>query len=354
MEDNFENLFRDIKNTKLTDSERAFMRNNLEFFVAEYPAHAPISVRITDAISHWVSMSGARRQYVTSAGFAFVLMLTVGAGTSFAAAEALPGDTLYSVKLKVNESVEGALALGTEAKVKLQSKKMARRLEEAEALAAAGRLTSATRSIIESEINKSANDFDARVAVLAKMDGQAVVAEVQSDLEATLVGHAGVIASLSTDLPESRPVLSRILATVQVRAKMSQTARTDAEDALAVGEEDTVRVAALEKKSDANSAVNRVRSKTRVPRPSPTAAAALKAEASTSNAMSVEQAIMAGELEFEQGEYGAAFSTFQAVIRAAQSAEVQLDAEERLNTDVVASSSTVTAEFETTSEEDEQ
>ncbi len=336
-------LFKDIKNAKLTDSERAFMRNSLEFFVAEYPARAPFSIRVMDALSN--TFSGTRHtRYATSAAVMCSLVLVSGIGTSIAAADALPGDALYSVKVNFNESLEGVLATNSESKAKLHARKVTRRLEEAETLAAEGRLTPAARAEIETQIHKTANAFDAAIAEVAESADPTVVAEVQSDMEASLVGHANVLASLSTDLPESRPTLAKILATVQTRAEMSKASREGAEGEFAEGHEDIVRVAAFKKKDTASTAVNRVRAKVGVPStPAKRSVTARSLAAPAPTEITAEQAIQVGERKLEEGEYGDALNTFQAVIRATQAAEVQIEASERLNTSIVTITATGTA-----------
>ena len=50
------------------------------------------------------------------AKIATLLILLSGTGTAFAAENTIPGDTLYGVKVNINETVRGALALSTEAK----------------------------------------------------------------------------------------------------------------------------------------------------------------------------------------------------------------------------------------------
>src|SRR6185436_14919248 len=49
------------------------------------------------------------------------LLIVAGAGTSFGAEGALPGDLLYPVKVKVNEEVRGALTLSSESKAEWQT-----------------------------------------------------------------------------------------------------------------------------------------------------------------------------------------------------------------------------------------
>ena len=57
-----------------------------------------------------------------------VLVVLVGSGTAYAAAGALPGDTLYPIKINVNEKVAEALATTPQAKVEVHAKLAQKRL----------------------------------------------------------------------------------------------------------------------------------------------------------------------------------------------------------------------------------
>ena len=342
MSEHINNLFKDVRNTRLTDNERVVMRNDLEFFIAENPPRAPLFIRLGDYIGSFFG-AGARqgmRMHPFATACAFVLV--VGIGTSYAAEGALPGDSLYGIKVGFNESFEGALAMTHSAKADWQAEVMTRRLIEAETLAASGRLTPLARAELEDRINETANKFDATIAVLAQTDqGVTKVAEAQSNLEASLVGHADVLATLSTELPESRPTLSKILAVVQARANLSQTARASAEIAMAQSDGAGVRTAAIQRKDAANGALSDARSKKaakvaaapEAPQTMSMRAMSAPADSGTTT-LSAEQALSVGEQKLEAGEYGEAFNTFQAVIRAVTTAQVHSEAEARLNTNI--------------------
>ncbi len=343
MSEHINRLFKDVRNARLSENEKAVMRNELEFFIAENPPHAPLLVRAADYFGSFFEGGTVRgvRMHPFATAFAFVFVV-VG-GTSYAAEGALPGDTLYGVKVGVNESLEGSLAITHTAKADWQAEVMTRRLIEAETLASEGRLTPLARAELEEQINKTANEFDATIATLAKSDaGVTKVAEAQSNLEASLVGHADVLAALSTELPESRPTLTKILAVVRARASLSQDARASAEIAISQSAEDGVRVAALQKKEVASGALSNARQskKSKVANePVAPQTLSMRASASTSadagtTTLSAEQALSVGEQKLEAGEYGEAFSTFQAVIRAVTTARVHSEAEARLNTTI--------------------
>jgi hypothetical protein len=117
----------------MTDEERRALRGSLEAHMEAHPLggmKSPYS---------WVSFMHVRSMVLVP-----VLILMLGSGTAFAAQNALPGDALYAIKINVNEAVAGALAVSDEAKASYNTNVAAERLKEAQALAAANKLSAET------------------------------------------------------------------------------------------------------------------------------------------------------------------------------------------------------------------
>ncbi len=331
MTQDFGHIFKEMKNEALSESERISMRNTLLAHMSAHPAKAPFAIRMADALAALADSFG--EQSTGSLRFvpaALAMVMVVGLGTAYAAEGAVPGDALYAVKLNVNEPLQGALALTEKSKASWQTERIERRLTEAEALAAEGRLTPVAQAQLQTEIHLTAAKFDANIEKLAAVEGDAAVAAAQSDLEASLIGHAEVLLALSESTPDADKV-QPILRSVITKAEAVQAART-AHEATVVAKKDgkKIRQAALENKDKAKAAVSTVRAK---------ATSALVATTSTSEvaeegADAAEEAITNAERELERGDYGRAFSTFQEAIRTAKTIEVHMDASERLKTDV--------------------
>ncbi len=128
---------------------------------------------------------------------AVLALLIIGTGTSFAAEGALPGDSLYTLKINVNEKVRTSLARSGAARAGVQAKLAARRLEEIEQLAHQGKLTTETRSDLEGAFLAHTDDANKNIQLSAQGTQVAVAAEVSSDLESTLASHERILADLS-------------------------------------------------------------------------------------------------------------------------------------------------------------
>ncbi len=324
MTNEMKNIFDEARGASLSESERISMRNGLQLFMAEHPALAPLWIRAADLFSDtYERVAGMRfvpaRGLATSA-FAFVLV--VGVGTSYAAEGALPGDALYAVKIYLNESVTGTFARSEGAQAEWNTALVTRRLEEAEQLALTGKLTSEVRAEIQSAIAVRTADFNTNVAKLAQADELTQVAEVQSNLEATLSGHQEVLAVLAA---EKDSPIGAILATVTEHKDAAASERASAE-ARVVASSDRVKVAAQNSQKNTRQTIKNASAKIAASRSE--TSATLSARTSLKVAAN---AAAEGEAQLQAGEYGKAFKKLQAAARTAESAEVHADADVRLN-----------------------
>jgi hypothetical protein len=321
MEEDFKKIFTFIKSEKLSENERISMRNVLYSVMKENPAR-PMNANTARYESILSYFSSATLRPV---GFAFAFVLIVGVGTSYAAESALPGDPLYAIKVGLTEPVQGALAVSPVAKAQWDTEIISRRLEEAATLAASGHLDDATRGAIEVQIAEKSESVSRNIAKLRGTDeGVVAAAAVESDLEASLVGHERVLTGLSIDLPQEAPAIAPLLHKVRMQSAETNTNRKSAERDVATKSDSTVRAAASTQKKNAEIQVRKIRALANM---SPVATTTAEANVS---AMHIEDAIEEGERDFQEGRYGEALSTFQATIRAAKAVEVNIDAGERL------------------------
>jgi len=127
---------------------------------------------------------------------AVIVILTSG-GTSLAATSSLPGDTLYTIKVNVNEELQNLVALTPIAKAKVAVNRTTTRLKEAETLSKQGRLTDEKKDILETNIAKHADVIKQNVATLASENATATVKEVIEDLKSSIEEHESALTSIA-------------------------------------------------------------------------------------------------------------------------------------------------------------
>ena len=129
---------------------------------------------------------------------AAVLVVVLGTGTVYAAEGALPGDTLYAVKVSVTEPMREVLAFSQTAKADFHTKVVQERLEEAETLVSQGRLNESTTKALEENFNKHVAAAQTITKALAEGDPD-TAADMAAALDSSLSAHGAILARLGDD-----------------------------------------------------------------------------------------------------------------------------------------------------------
>lgn len=199
------------KEFSLTDAERIRMKNVLRAHMAANPLARvePLERPVPSPyFRYWV------RKPATFVAAVLVISL-VGGTTSYAAEGALPGDLLYSIKTLVNEPVREALAVSVASQASVQADIASRRLDEAQQLAAAGRLSTSTATDLNSDFEDHASKADDATKRLAVSDPAAAL-EINSSLAARIAANKDVLEALSNDAEDGGAVTG-ILASLSAR-----------------------------------------------------------------------------------------------------------------------------------------
>ncbi|MDO8569439.1 MAG: DUF5667 domain-containing protein [bacterium] len=147
-EENFKQGIRELKNIRMTDTEKARMLEKVFSAPVESPymRHYPMFAFVF--ASH------------TRIGLALFLILALSFGGAVYASEAsLPGDLLYPIKTRVVESVLDVVNSTPEKKIVWEGEKVERRIKEAEKLAEKNELNDEHAERLEREIEKGSIAF---------------------------------------------------------------------------------------------------------------------------------------------------------------------------------------------------
>jgi hypothetical protein len=212
----------------LSDSERANMRRVLTEYARFKPLTAP-----THSITIQYSWFSFVHRPLT---MALVLVLIFGSGMSYAAETALPGDVLYTIKTMINEPVRVALATNPEAHAEIQIELAERRIEEAVALAAEGRLEAGTEQTLTAAFEEHASYAAAEVEAIDSEDAPAAT-ELSSRFETRLAAHAEVLAELTNadDTPTreiSNAIQAQGIAIASIRTRGENKAAVSATESV--------------------------------------------------------------------------------------------------------------------------
>lgn len=336
MEQEIHDIMNALKREGLAEHERIALRHKLKLFMHEHPLRVPVRIRILGALR--ASQQGAYffAPQRAVAVFTLALFLCTGIGSSYAAEHALPGDTLYFVKVNINEPVAGALVLSDTKKAQWGVSLTERRLEEAEALAAEGRLGESESRVIVSLLDASRAKFDERIAALDSSESDDVLAaDVRSDLRSSLDAHAFVLEELAAEVPAVQQAIEPVISAirqhdVEPAAKTSEAIavaasttpdipNTGADDRKAKKLLERKRQRAMEQLEDVRALAKKVRGEL-----SSSTMAQIRDVASTTE-MRIDQAYTTGETQYDE-----AIESYTESIRSVKKIKASLQAAVRL------------------------
>lgn len=213
----FYSQFQNMQNMKLTESEKNLMRANLVSKMSQTKIKSPY-IFSTYFMNPMFSVLTA-----------FVFVIIGGAGVSFSAANALPGDFLYGVKVHVNEEVAGVLISSPKQKLIWQEERVQKRISEIHTLAIAGDLTKEKSDLAVKALDTNIADLNKSASALATASPEivkAIAASIDKDTD-----------KLNADIEAG----AKISMEKEVTKDESEKAKTTEESKALISNEDTSR-----------------------------------------------------------------------------------------------------------------
>lgn len=335
---NFEELIKEARQFGLGSDEKNSLREKIFNFVHEHPVRKWNSVRHIqreeENSSQWLNVlfPNFRNLIPNLRLMPIILVLTMllGAGVSFGAEGALPGDPFYPVKVNVNEKVVGWLSLSQEARADWEARLASRRLEEAEKLAVDGRLNAENKNKIEANFDAHAERVKERVEEMEEKRGSSKAANVSSNFEVSLQAHERILARLAEDDGEEVEDLALSVkahkdAFVKIRTKAEATFSAEADSKTEARAAAEGRLKAAENKiAEVKQFIVKMKEKLGEK-------AVVEAETRIN---APEDLVAEGKLKLQTEAYGEAFVLFQRAHRIAQEAKLLIEARKELNLEV--------------------
>ncbi len=211
-------FFEEASSLRLTNSEKAAMRRELEAHIALGDVHLTADelaegkdALVTYMRAHPVNDSARFTVFELLHSFFFsrvpalafsALIVVIGSGAVVASAAegALPGDALYGVKVDFLEPLRERIIQNPEKRVAWKVRKVERRLMEAQSLQERDRLTESHRDVIEQSITREVRELQDS----ARWDGEEMIIASQQVLEETMEAVASGDDDKATAHPEWR------------------------------------------------------------------------------------------------------------------------------------------------------
>jgi hypothetical protein len=228
MNEFFTNMQRIARTQRLSQNEKQAMRVRLTNYFEAYPVEeAPVVEKPRTSVPSPFYFFAPRY----SVSFAALLLLILGGGTTFAAEGTLPGDTLYPLKINVNERVATTLALSPQAKAQVNGELATARLEEAETLASNGKLDAPTSAALTANFAMHVKAAQTNTSDLVVKD-PGTAEQLNAQLDSNLSAHGAILAQIGDDSDNSDTKENSNAFAAQVRE--NQHGGTNADAVLAI------------------------------------------------------------------------------------------------------------------------
>lgn len=182
----------------LSEEQRTRMRSVLVEYIAMRPLRSPV-VRPTFPTLLFAYVTSVVRRPVAVLTLVLLLVFATTGSLAYASEGALPGDSLYTVKVNVLEPLRGALIFAPAAQAHWQLTLATRRVDEAATLASRGTLSSTTQAQLSNDFNQNLVRAHAFFAKEGASSDDATDAD--ASMSARLSAYAMVFARINTDHP---------------------------------------------------------------------------------------------------------------------------------------------------------
>ena len=187
-----------LNEVRLSDAARGRFTTNLKNYAAFHPLRETGQGRFKKQvpfIGPVITLITHPKHFMPALIITFALL--AGGGTSLAAQNAVPGEILYPIKIDVNEKIISALTVGDEAKATLQAKLAKERLEEAEDLAADGKLDAELALALATDLKTHSDRAEVLSKKLEARGDLKTSGNVRSTIEGTFRSYAEVLSGLN-------------------------------------------------------------------------------------------------------------------------------------------------------------
>lgn len=192
------------KELKLSAAEKQDLRDRVVSYMEYHPVSQGVpQTRVVANESYRIFNFDVTRAFQLTGSFVLILTLSI----SYLAEKAIPGDTLYAIKVGVNEELRSTLARGSYEKVVWETERLNRRISEARLLADEGRLTQEVEAQVAVAVKEHSDNARKEIENLKLIDkDEATLASIELttalDIQTTSLRNRDQVdaAGQSTDL----------------------------------------------------------------------------------------------------------------------------------------------------------
>jgi hypothetical protein len=188
-----------IRKISLTKGEKSKMLHNLSLYAdLHMPIESPFSILsfLKTPLSREISFALA----------SVIITILIGGSVAYASEKSLPGDLLYPVKTKIVEPMKIALASTPGAKARVETELADNRLQEAEALDRAGKLTPELKKDLGDKFNSNVSKFNEIKKDIEKDNSTSShekAGKIQEEFDSKIDEHANILNKFKDDFKDT-------------------------------------------------------------------------------------------------------------------------------------------------------
>lgn len=154
------------------------------------------SRKIFPLLDFWHSFAAHHHVFAYAITPLLAVLVIIGT-SSYSARTSLPGDTLYPLKLNLNEQFVGLTNISPESKISWEAERAVRRIEEAVSLASHGKLDEENFKVIEENFDKHFGKVEASASASETATSSEKVIEIREELQKKLEEQAKKLSEIS-------------------------------------------------------------------------------------------------------------------------------------------------------------
>lgn len=317
---------KEMRSIVLDPAKKSEVKNNIATYIKMHSVREFESPRLKLQKRENILFFNPQHMY---AKIATLLILLSGSGTAFAAENTIPGDSLYPVKVHINEPVRAALAVGAEAKANWASAVAERRLDEASRLAAKGTLTTSTEANLEARFTAQTEKVKDQIAQLQAAGKTEVASNLSTRLESAIQIHSQILDKINSEEEEDSTKKQNIKPLIQqlkIDVKSMHDIKVKLDDDVKTRLGPDVKIAAQNHMNLAVKQIENAKNLVSEKHLATTSSAQLKLN-------EAQKVFDAGKSQLDAGNYMASFISFGSAQRLAAEAKVMTHVETDLKID---------------------
>lgn len=192
-------IFKKINKERLTDTEKQFIFSKLEKFIENNPIKIPWYHKIENRIISPFNQNIFMHHKILSSAFVVILVIGATGGTSMIAESSIPGDTLYPIKINLNEKFQSFTATTLEEQALIEAGHIEERLSEAEKLSEQNKLDDTRKTQVENLFTQNLQNTINKLKTIDESGNPKNAKNIKIKIEDSLKKHKTVVDKILED-----------------------------------------------------------------------------------------------------------------------------------------------------------